>query len=74
MLPARRTLGRGRRNHYRTTVNGQRLVDSDDEDTGKTHVTVAGREEGKAYVQEPPKQLTLKVIGLTHLTEGCAGH
>ncbi len=43
-------------------------------DIGKTRVTVAGREEGKAYVQDPPKQLTLKVIALTHLTEGCAGH
>src|SRR5262245_40976145 len=41
---------------------------------GKTRVTVAGREEGKAYIQEPPKQLTLKVMALTHLTEGCAGH
>ena len=43
-------------------------------DFGKTHVTVGGREEGKAYVQEPPKPLTLKVTSLTHLQEGCAGH
>jgi hypothetical protein len=42
-------------------------------DLGKTRVTVAGRDEGKGYIQEPPKQLTLKVVALTHLTEGCAG-
>jgi hypothetical protein len=41
---------------------------------GKTRVTLAGREEGKAYVEEPRKPLTLKVTSLTHLSEGCAGH
>jgi len=41
---------------------------------GKTTVTLGGREEGKAYVQDPPKPLTLKVASLTHLQEGCAGH
>jgi hypothetical protein len=41
---------------------------------GKTRVTAAGREEGKAYIQEPPRQLSLKVVALTHLTEECAGH
>jgi len=41
---------------------------------GKTNVTLGGREEGKAYVQDPPKPLTLKVASLTHLQKGCAGH
>jgi hypothetical protein len=39
---------------------------------GKTRVTLGGREEGKAYVQDPPKPLTIKVTSLTHLNEGCA--
>ena len=43
-------------------------------DIGKTRVTLGGREEGKAYVQESPKPLTLKVTSLAHLQEGCAGH
>jgi len=55
-----------------STSSGSSTVTT--KDIGKTRVTVAGREEGKAYVQEPPKQLTLKVTALTHLTEGCAGH
>jgi len=41
---------------------------------GKTNVTLGGREEGKAYVQDPSKPLTLKVASLTHLQEGCSGH
>ena len=40
---------------------------------GKTRVTLGGREEGKAYVQDPPKPLTLKVVSLTHMHEGCTG-
>ena len=43
-------------------------------DFGKTRVSLGGREEGKAYTQDPPKPLTLKVTSLTHLQEGCAGH
>lgn len=39
---------------------------------GKTRVTLGGREEGKAYVQDPPKPLTMKVTSLTHLKDGCA--
>ena len=38
---------------------------------GKTRVTLGGREEGKAYVLDPPKPLTMKVTSLTHLKEGC---
>ena len=40
---------------------------------GKTRVTLGGREEGKAYTQDPPKPLALKVTSLTHLKEGCVG-
>ena len=40
---------------------------------GKTRVTLGGREEGTAYVQDPPKPLTLKVTALTHMNEGCSG-
>jgi hypothetical protein len=40
---------------------------------GKTRVTLGGREEGKAYVQDPPKPLTLKVTALTHMSEACSG-
>lgn len=40
---------------------------------GKTHVTVAGREEGKQYVEEPRKPIVLKVQALTHVSEGCSG-
>jgi len=53
------------------TVGGASTVTT--KEIGKTRVTVAGREEGKGYIQEPPKQLTLKVVTLTHLTEGCSG-
>jgi hypothetical protein len=52
------------------TVGGSSTVTT--KEFGKTRVTVAGREEGKGYIQEPPRQLTLKVVALTHLTEGCA--
>jgi hypothetical protein len=52
------------------TVGGSSTVTT--KEFGKTRVTVAGREEGKGYIQEPPRQLTLKVAALTHLTEGCA--
>ncbi|HEY1306014.1 MAG TPA: hypothetical protein VGF24_20810 [Vicinamibacterales bacterium] len=41
---------------------------------GKTRVTLGGTEEGKAYIQNPPKSLTLKVASLTHLKEGCAAN
>ena len=40
---------------------------------GKARVTLGGREEGKAYVEEPTKPLTLKVASLTHLNGKCVG-
>ena len=52
------------------TVGGSSTVTT--KEFGKTRVTVAGRNEGKGYIQEPPRQLALKVVGLTHLTDGCA--
>jgi hypothetical protein len=52
------------------TLGGSSTVTT--KEFGKTRVTVAGREEGKAFISEPPKQLTLKVVALTHLTEGCS--
>ena len=41
---------------------------------GKARVTLGGTDEGKAYIQNPPKPLTLKVASLTHLKEGCVAH